>query len=78
VKEHGLGLDVRQCWIPVGCDECHKTGYLGRSLIADYGTVDHLAGEEALWASTKRLIEVGTTSPAEAIRILGLPKDEPA
>src|SRR4051812_29224506 len=76
VKEHGLGLDVRQCSIPVGCDECHKTGYLGRSLIADCGTVDQLGGDETLWASAKQLIEAGTTSPAEAIRILGLPKDE--
>jgi general secretion pathway protein E len=74
--EHGLGLDVRQCWIPVGCDECHKTGYLGRSLIADCRTVDDLTGDDALWASAKCLIEAGTTSPAEAIRILGLPKDE--
>src|SRR4051812_23278537 len=76
VPEHGLGLDVNRCWVPVGCNECHQAGYLGRSLIADCGTSDRLAGDEALWASAKRLIEAGTTSPAEAIRILGLPNDE--
>src|SRR3954452_12751760 len=76
VPEHGLGLNVDRCWPPVGCDECHHTGYLGRSLIADCGTFYHLGSDEALWASAKRLIEAGTTSPAEAIRILGLPKDE--
>lgn len=41
VEEHArpLGLEVRRCSIAVGCDACHGTGYLGRSLIAEWRTV---------------------------------------
>lgn len=31
-----LGLNVARAWLPVGCDKCRGTGYLGRFLIAEF------------------------------------------
>ena len=73
-----LGLDVNQCMVPAGCDACHHTGYLGRAVIADHHCIsgDHekqLPTAHGLWNSARSLVESGTTSPAEVIRVLGLP-----
>ena len=80
VEQHArsIGLDVAKCWIPGRCDECHHTGYRGRSLIAEWRAMDgwdpvpQPAGNEQLWASAKQLVEAGTTSPLEIVRVLGL------
>lgn len=74
-----LGLSVKQCWLPSTCDACHHTGYQGRTLIAEYQTVSGddpaspVPADRSLWSSAKVLVEKGATSPAEVIRILGLP-----
>jgi type II secretory ATPase GspE/PulE/Tfp pilus assembly ATPase PilB-like protein len=83
LQEHArpLGLNVEKCRIARACDDCHQTGYSGRCLIADYRTMNELQGDaakkgdEPLWQSALRLIEAGTTSPAEAVRVLGLRRD---
>ena len=38
VTEHALplGMKVSQCRVAVGCEKCRGTGYLGRSLIAEW------------------------------------------
>jgi type II secretory ATPase GspE/PulE/Tfp pilus assembly ATPase PilB-like protein len=75
-----LGLDVSRCHVPAGCDACLSTGYRGRSLVAEWQSLDGLtaavpvAGDEDLWASAETLVEAGVTSPAEVIRVLGLPR----
>jgi general secretion pathway protein E len=83
VLEHarGIGLNVGNCRIPGACDDCHQTGYAGRCLIADYRTMNELQGDSAkrgdepLWASATLLVEAGTTSPMEVVRVLGLRRD---
>ena len=83
VQEHarGIGIHVNNCRIPGACDDCHKTGYSGRCLIADYRTMNVLqddaakSGNEPLWVSAMRLVEAGTTSPAEVVRVLGVRRD---
>jgi len=76
-----LGLDVQQCRIPSSCDACHHTGYIGRSLIAEYQTIGSaqaavkMPHEQSLWASATTLVEQGITSPWEVVRVLGLPRD---
>jgi general secretion pathway protein E len=78
VKSHALGLDVSQCRIPVGCDACHSTGYRGRALLAEWqatesaGVAPPPVGDERLWTSAEALVEAGTTSPLEVVRVLGL------
>jgi type II secretory ATPase GspE/PulE/Tfp pilus assembly ATPase PilB-like protein len=71
-----LGLNVSKCQIPVGCDVCHSTGYQGRALIAEWQDMESVttapAGDERLWVSAESLVEAGTTSAAEAVRVLGL------
>jgi type II secretory ATPase GspE/PulE/Tfp pilus assembly ATPase PilB-like protein len=73
-----LGINVRQCRVPAGCNDCHHTGYSGRTLIAEFQT---LSGADAdspglpaggLWTSAQALVEEGTTSAAEVVRVLGL------
>jgi type II secretory ATPase GspE/PulE/Tfp pilus assembly ATPase PilB-like protein len=89
-----LGIALNQCFIPVGCERCRGTGYLGRALVAEYRTIGDwgfergataVSAEEALaaatnerpdqglWTSAAALVEAGTTSSAEVIRVLGLP-----
>jgi type II secretory ATPase GspE/PulE/Tfp pilus assembly ATPase PilB-like protein len=74
-------LNVENCRIAGACDDCHQTGYAGRCLIADYRTMNELQGDaakkgdEPLWASAMRLVEAGTTSPAEVVRVLGPRRD---
>jgi type II secretory ATPase GspE/PulE/Tfp pilus assembly ATPase PilB-like protein len=78
VKNDALGMDVTNCRIAVGCDTCHSTGYRGRALLAEWQTIDSAGatppsvGDEQLWASAQALVEAGTTSPLEVIRVLGL------
>jgi general secretion pathway protein E len=78
VKNDALGMDVTNCRIAVGCDTCHSTGYRGRALLAEWQTIDGAGatppavGDEQLWASAHALVEAGTTSPLEVIRVLGL------
>jgi type II secretory ATPase GspE/PulE/Tfp pilus assembly ATPase PilB-like protein len=74
-----LGLDVSQCWIPGACDDCHHTGYRGRTLVAEYQTIgdgdlgtSHVPAGRNLWASAQALVEQGATSAAEVVRVLGL------
>jgi len=73
-----LGLQVERCWIPGACDECHRSGYRGRALVAHCRTVNEVQGnnpahgDEQLWASASRLVEAGITSPAEAVLVLGV------
>jgi type II secretory ATPase GspE/PulE/Tfp pilus assembly ATPase PilB-like protein len=75
-----IGMNVSQCYIPIGCANCHSTGYRGRSLLAEWASSDGidaaaaLRGDERMWANAKTLIEAGVTSPLEVIRVLGLPK----
>jgi general secretion pathway protein E len=75
-----LGLDVERCWMPGACDACHQTGYRGRALVAEAQGItvknqaSRAAGDEKLWSSAKTLVEAGTTSPMEVIRVLGLPR----
>jgi type II secretory ATPase GspE/PulE/Tfp pilus assembly ATPase PilB-like protein len=70
-----------QARIPGGCDLCHHTGYRGRALVAEWGVMNpqtqelELAGEGDLWTNAKGLVEAGTTSSLEAIRVLGLPRE---
>jgi type II secretory ATPase GspE/PulE/Tfp pilus assembly ATPase PilB-like protein len=74
-----LGLDVAQCRIPGACDQCHHTGYQGRTLVAEFQTIDgddttKSPGEgNDLWTSAQALVEAGVTCPAEVVRVLGLP-----
>jgi type II secretory ATPase GspE/PulE/Tfp pilus assembly ATPase PilB-like protein len=74
-----MGLNVERCLRPVGCESCQQTGFRGRTLLAECQTVADLetasppAVENDLWGSAKRLVELGITSPAEVIRVLGLP-----
>jgi type II secretory ATPase GspE/PulE/Tfp pilus assembly ATPase PilB-like protein len=73
-----LGLNVSRCHVPAGCDVCHSTGYRGRVLLAEWQTtadaeaIPSSTGDHQLWASAEALVEAGTTSPMEAIRVLGL------
>lgn len=75
-----LGLDVAHCWIPSGCDACHNTGYQGRALVAEWRVVSAenpsapAENDGNLWSSAQSLVEAGTASPAEVIRVLGLPR----
>lgn len=72
------GLRVKSCRVAVGCDECHHTGYFGRTLITESRTsVDHSTalsnptGVGGLWNDAIKLVEAGITSTGEIIRILG-------
>jgi general secretion pathway protein E len=75
-----LGLAVRQCRIPGACDDCHHTGYRGRTLVAEWQALNGadppvpLTIDKGLWASAEALVEAGATSPAEVVRVLGLPR----
>jgi type II secretory ATPase GspE/PulE/Tfp pilus assembly ATPase PilB-like protein len=77
-QAHEFGLKVDNCRIPGACDNCHQTGYAGRSLIADCRTISEFdseaakRGDEPLWASATRLVEAGVTSPIEVVRVLGV------
>jgi type II secretory ATPase GspE/PulE/Tfp pilus assembly ATPase PilB-like protein len=80
VAEHALplGLKVNQCRVAVGCEECRGTGYLGRSLIAEWQDLADASANDLpasqgnnLWASAESLVEAGVTSPLEVIRVLG-------
>jgi type II secretory ATPase GspE/PulE/Tfp pilus assembly ATPase PilB-like protein len=74
-----LGLNVEKCWQPGSCDDCLHTGFRGRALVAEFQSgVDPqysqpLVNAGRLWSSAISLIERGVTSPAEAVRVLGLP-----
>ena len=35
-KEDRMGLDVKSCRVPVGCEKCRGTGYSGRLLLAEF------------------------------------------
>jgi type II secretory ATPase GspE/PulE/Tfp pilus assembly ATPase PilB-like protein len=73
-----LGQSAKRCRIPVGCEACHSTGYLGRALIAEWRVVDDAnvvvspIGDEQLWNSAEALVETGITSAEEVVRVLGL------
>ena len=73
-----LGLDVSRCWVAGACEACRSTGYRGRALLAEWQTIDsaiaaqQLVGDERLWASAAALVEAGTTSPLEVIRVFGI------
>jgi type II secretory ATPase GspE/PulE/Tfp pilus assembly ATPase PilB-like protein len=71
-----LGLNVATCRIPVGCELCRSTGYQGRALVAEWQVMDEAStapvDDERLWASAEALVAAGTTSAAEAVRVLGL------
>lgn len=79
VAEHAqpLGLKVGHCRVAVGCEKCRGTGYLGRSLIAEWKDLAESSGSSILpparnlWASAEALVEAGVTSPLEVIRVLG-------
>lgn len=83
VQNHAdvIGLNVENFRSPGACDDCHQTGYAGRCLIADFRTMNELQGDrpklgdDPLWASATRLIEAGTTSPMEVVRVLGLRRE---
>jgi general secretion pathway protein E len=73
---HPLGLDVSNCHLPKGCDACHGTGYAGRTLIAEWRDLASDSSEVAiskgdLRTSAAALVEAGTTSPLEVVRVLG-------
>jgi type II secretory ATPase GspE/PulE/Tfp pilus assembly ATPase PilB-like protein len=75
-----LGLNVANCRIPGACDECHHTGFRGRTLLAEHqrGTnspppASNPAG--GLWPAAQSLVEQGITTAAEVVRVLGLPRN---
>jgi general secretion pathway protein E len=75
-----IGIDVDRCWVAGACEACHQTGYRGRALVAEWHPVNE-SGTGArtdtgsdLWASARILVEAGTTSPQEVVRVLGLPR----
>lgn len=76
-----LGVKVARASMPVGCDLCLHTGYRGRALVAEWGLVNQgspgleLSSEGDLWKNATALVEAGTTSALEAIRVLGLPRE---
>ena len=73
-----LNIEATKCFSPRACEQCRHTGYVGRSLIAEWRVVDSTpqasapVGDEQLWNAATTLIESGITSPAEAIRVLGM------
>jgi type II secretory ATPase GspE/PulE/Tfp pilus assembly ATPase PilB-like protein len=73
-----LGISVSQCHVAVGCPDCKSTGYRGRALLAEWRGIEDAdsttasSGDERLWNSAAALVEVGTTSAAEVVRVLGL------
>jgi type II secretory ATPase GspE/PulE/Tfp pilus assembly ATPase PilB-like protein len=73
-----VGLEVERCWFPRGCESCRATGYRGRALIAQWQSVESGGAEatpvcgEGLWRSATALVQDGTTSAAEVVRVLGL------
>jgi type II secretory ATPase GspE/PulE/Tfp pilus assembly ATPase PilB-like protein len=74
-----LGVTVDSCRIPGACDDCRHTGYRGRALVAEYQSMDahdpstiQVPSDRSLWASAQTLVEVGATSAAEVVRVLGL------
>jgi type II secretory ATPase GspE/PulE/Tfp pilus assembly ATPase PilB-like protein len=74
-----LGLTVASCRVPSACEACQHTGYRGRALIAEWQLIDRdgattppLPGHD-LWTSAQSLVASGVTSPAEVVRVLGLP-----
>lgn len=89
VADHALplGLKASRCRVAVGCEKCRGTGYLGRSLIAEWQDLAESSGKQSsgkvtpgkahlppacnLWASAEALVEAGVTSPLEVIRVLG-------
>lgn len=76
-----LGLAVEQAWLPGGCEECHHTGYRGRALVAEWGVMNQqqsleLSDEGDLWTNGLRLVQAGTTSAVELMRVLGLPREK--
>jgi type II secretory ATPase GspE/PulE/Tfp pilus assembly ATPase PilB-like protein len=77
-----LGIDANHCWIPGACDDCHHTGFRGRTLVAEYQTVGgadpttfDMPADRNLWASAQALVEQGATTAAEVVRVLGLRRD---
>jgi general secretion pathway protein E len=80
IEQHArpLGLNVPRCWIPGNCDDCRGTGYYGRVLVAEWRAIsprsgdEQLVGDVRLWESAEKLVETGTTSPSEVVRVLGL------
>jgi type II secretory ATPase GspE/PulE/Tfp pilus assembly ATPase PilB-like protein len=73
-----VGLNVSQCQIAVGCQACHFTGYRGRALVAEWQAIDSAStsppediGDARLWSSADALVDAGTTSPLEVVRVLG-------
>jgi type II secretory ATPase GspE/PulE/Tfp pilus assembly ATPase PilB-like protein len=73
-----IGVNVSRCRIPVGCENCHATGYRGRSLLAEWQSIAGINAAalspsvESLWSSGEAIVESGITSPAEVVRVLGL------
>jgi type II secretory ATPase GspE/PulE/Tfp pilus assembly ATPase PilB-like protein len=74
-----LGFHVNQCRIPAACDQCQHTGYQGRTLIAEWQSINrgdvamNTSDQNDLWTCAHALVERGMTSPAEVVRVLGLP-----
>jgi len=73
-----LGVKVSDCRVAIGCDECRGTGYVGRSLIAEWQDLGNSPAEGTpappgnnLWTSAESLVEAGVTSPLEVVRVLG-------
>ncbi len=69
-----LGVDVKRCMGPAGCERCTGTGYRGRALLAEVTATTDLRNQSTtipfLSAATS-LVEAGATSPSEVIRAFG-------
>jgi general secretion pathway protein E len=72
--------DITKHRQPVGCPDCWQTGYRGRTVIAELLTIDDWRdhphqpeGLSRLWQRAADAVAAGITSPAEVVRVLGLP-----
>ena len=76
---HALGLDVRQCRMAGACDECHHTGYRGRTLVAEWRTMNDFdpavqqSDNRGMWRERRGAHRGRNDKPMEVIRVLGLP-----
>lgn len=76
-EEDRLGLPVEQVSLPVGCECCHGSGYVGRMMLAELllgdllreagGVTDGATLRDQAWAA----VRAGWTSPAEVWRVFG-------
>lgn len=75
-EEDRLGLPVEEVSLPVGCERCHGSGYVGRRMLAELLLGESLREPGGAAAATLReqasaAVQAGWTSPAEVRRVFG-------